>query len=251
MITVSFRFYGCLNDFLPPGRRGVRFPHRVTARTAVKDAIEALGVPHPEVDLIVIDGSPQTLGARLREGDGIAVYPAFRSIEIDAEHRVGRTPPRPARFAVDVHLQKLASRLRLAGFDAVVIEDDAELAEAGGPQERIVLTRDLALLKRTVVQFGHWVRHTDPDLQLVEVFRRFDLVEDMAPFSRCLRCNALVVPVDPEMVEGLVPARTRACVDRFHWCPECRQVYWRGSHYPRLVELVERARERARASARA
>jgi uncharacterized protein with PIN domain len=250
MIEVSFRFYGRLNDFLPVRWRGSRIIHQLRTAASVKDTIEALGVPHPEVDFVAINGSPHTFEARLHDGDVVAVYPEFRSIEIDADDRVGIDPERPVRFALDIHLQKLASRLRLAGFDAVVIADDAALAETGAATDRIVLTRDVALLKRKAVRHGYWVRHTDPDLQLSEILERFDLTADMQPFARCSRCNTLVVPVDPDMVAGLVPARTWECVREFHWCPGCNQVYWRGSHYERLVRLVELAKERARANSR-
>ena len=244
-MEVSFRFYGRLNDFVPARRRAVRFSHHLAGPASVKDTIEALGVPHPEVDLIIINGSSQPFSARVQDGDRVAVYPAFESIAIDAERRVGVDRPRPARFALDVHVQKLASRLRLAGFDAIVIADDVSLAEAGG--DRIVLTRDVALLKRNAVRWGHWVRHVDPDRQLAEILLRFDLTSELEPFARCLRCNARVEPIAREAAEQHVPPRTRECVRDYHWCPSCEQVYWRGSHYPRLAELVARARERAAA----
>jgi uncharacterized protein len=239
-MEVSFRFYGRLNDFLPARRRAVRFAHHLAAPASVKDTIEALGVPHPEVDVITINGSPQQFTARVRSGDRVAVYPAFESIAIDSAQRVGSDRPRPATFALDVHLQKLASRLRLAGFDAIVIAADAALADAGG--DRIVLTRDVALLKRNAVRWGHWVRHVDPDRQLAEVLQRFELTSELEPFARCLRCNTRVEPIAPEAVDARVPPRTRACVHEYHWCPRCEKVYWRGSHYPRLAELVASAR---------
>lgn len=241
-VHVSFRFYGSLNDFLPSWHQGTRCLHRVPSHATVKDAVEAIGVPHPEIDLIIINGAPATFGARVQEGDTIAVYPLFRSIPI-GDARVGVDPPRPARFALDIHLQKLASWLRLAGFDSIVVADDGNLAEAGARSVRIVLTRDVALLKRTIVRLGYWVRETDPDLQLAEVVERFDLAPDMTPFARCLKCNALVIPVDPDMVAGIVPLRTQECVSKYHWCPGCDRVYWRGAHYERLVGLVERARQ--------
>jgi uncharacterized protein len=242
-VEVSFRFYGRLNDFLPTWRRAVRFAHRLAGPASVKDTIEALGVPHPEVDLITINGSPCPFNARVHDGDRVAVYPAFQSIVIDSAQRVGVDRPRPARFALDVHLQALASRLRLAGFDSIVIEDDARLAQEG--RERIVLTRDVALLKRNAVRCAHWVRQIDPDAQLAEILRRFDLTSEMEPFARCLRCNTPVAPIERDAVQARVPPRTRACVREYHWCPRCEQVYWRGSHYPRLAELVARARSRA------
>jgi uncharacterized protein with PIN domain len=239
---VSFRFYGRLNDFLPAGRRARTFTHIVAARSSVKDAIEALGVPHPEVDLVIVNGASEDFACRLQRGDRVSVYPAFRGIDLAGMPRAGFDPPDPARFAVDVHLGKLASLLRLAGFDAVVIEDDADVANTAARENRVVLTRDVALLKRGVVRHGYWIRYTEPALQLVEVLDRFALADRMEPFTRCLRCNTPLAATEPAAVAEKVPPRARAAFRRFWRCPGCARVYWQGSHYDRLTELLVRAR---------
>jgi uncharacterized protein len=244
-IEVSFRFYAQLNDFLRVGYRGRRFRHALAARSSVKDAIEALGVPHPEVDLILINGAAEEFSYRLLEGDDVSVYPAFRSIDISGGRRVGTDVRGSIRFAVDVHLGKLASLMRLAGFDALVFQQDNEIADAAAREERVVLTRDVGLLKRGAVRRGHWVRHTDPERQFVEILEWFALVDHMEPFSRCLRCNTPVVPVAAATVGEQVPPRTRACVREFWRCPGCARIFWRGSHYDQLSRLIERARDRA------
>src|SRR5690242_15089426 len=192
MIRARFRFYAQLNDFLPRHLRQCRFSRAIQSRTSVKDAIEGLGVPHTEVDLILLNGEGSDFGHQLRDGDDVAVYPAFRSIDARPMRRAGSDAPRPVRFAIDVHLGKLASLLRLAGFDAVVLDDDAELAVTAAREARVVLTRDVGVLKRTIVQHGHYVRHTAPESQLSEILERFELVDQMAPFTRCLRCNTPV-----------------------------------------------------------
>jgi uncharacterized protein len=243
--VVSSRFYAQLNDFLPAGRRGRRFMHVVYGVATVKDTIEALGVPHPEVDVIVVNGTAQDFTYRLRDGDDVSVFPAFRSIDISSVRRCGTDPPQPMRFVLDVHLGKLTSLLRLVGFDTVLAADDAAIATVAARDGRIVLTRDVGLLKRSVVQHGYWVRHTAPESQLAEVLERFDLAKRAEPFVRCVRCNTLLVPVDAEAVADRLPPRTRAAGFRqFHRCPGCDRVYWKGSHYDRLVRVVERVRER-------
>lgn len=244
MTQASFRFYAQLNDFLPPGRRGRRFTRLLPRVSSVKDTIEALGVPHPEVDVILVNGRAEDFAYRLRDGDEVSVYPAFRSIDVTSGWRVGLDPPDPVRFAVAMHLGKLASLLRLSGVDAVMFADDTEVAKAAAG-DRVVLTRDVGLLKRNVVRHGYWVRHTDPESQLAEVLERFDLVSRMKPFARCLRCNVLVVPVEADAVADRLLPRTRAGFRRFHRCPECDRIYWQGSHYDRLSRLLEHARERA------
>jgi uncharacterized protein with PIN domain len=239
---VLIRFYAQLNDFLPAHQRGRRFTHVLGAPSSVKDVIEALGVPHPEVDVILIDGEAVDFTHRVRGREEVAVYPAFRSIDIGAFPRTGADPPSPVRFVVDVHLRKLASLLRLAGFDAVLLAGDAEVVNAATDEGRIALTRDVGLLKRSAVRHGYWVRQTDPELQLAEILQRFDLAGRIAPFVRCTRCNTLLVAVDAGAVADRLPPRTRECFHHFHECPGCGRIYWRGSHYDRLVRLLERAR---------
>ena len=238
MIDVSFRFYGQLNDFLPVSLSARRFLRAIAARASVKDAIEAIGVPHPEVDVVLVNGTSEEFTYRLRHGDDVSVYPLFRSIELTGLRRVGAELPQPLRFVLDVHLRKLASLLRLAGFDAVVVEDDADIARTAAREQRVVLTRDIGLLKRNVVRLGYWIRHTAPERQLAEVVERFELAGQMEAFTRCLRCNTRLVSADLETVGDRVPLRVRAAFREFSRCPGCARVYWRGSHYERLVRLL-------------
>jgi len=241
-IEVSFRCYAQLNDFLPVPHRGRRFNHALAARSSVKDAFEALGVPHPEVDLILINGAAEAFSYRLHHGDDVALYPAFRAIDISGVRCIATDVCGAIRFVVDVHLNKLASLLRLCGFDALVLQEDEDIAEAAAREGRVVLTRDVALLKRGAVQRGRWVRHTDPEEQLVEVLEQFALLDQMDPFSRCLRCNTPIVSVAPGMIGEHIPARIRAAFREFWRCPGCARIFWRGSHYDRLSSLIERVR---------
>lgn len=242
-----FRFYGPLNDFLPWQWRGSRFAHALRGPASVKDVIESLGVPHPEVDIIIVNGQPADFAYRMQDGDEVAVYPVFHRVDITGVRRVGTDPPQPVRFVLDVHLRKLAALLRLAGFDTLLRAEDAEVASVSAAEGRVALTRDIGLLKRSVIQHGYWIRQTNPELQLVEVLQRFDLAERMDPFVRCMECNTLLVPVDVDTVAERLPPGTRECFSRFHRCPGCDRIYWQGSHYDRLVRLLAGARERARA----
>lgn len=245
MLTVWFRFYATLNDFLPYRQRRTRFVYRLRDAASVKDTIEAIGVPHPEVDLVLINGVPSGFPARLSDGDRVAVFPAFSSIDLPDSLRVSGDPPSPVRFAADIHLRKLAAFLRLAGFDAIVEPDDEALAAIGAAEERVVLTRDIALLKRSVVRYGYWLRAIDPERQLAEVMRRFTLAEHILPFARCTRCNTPLEPVAAADVASRLLPCTRAEFQDFRECTGCGRVYWRGSHWQRLAALLERATQRA------
>jgi uncharacterized protein with PIN domain len=239
---VTLRFYAELNDFLPPLRRHAAFAVRVDGPTAVKDLIEAAGVPHPEVGLIVIDGEVGDFSARIRGGERVAVYPLFRRLPLDELGRRLRPPLEgPIRFLADTHLGRLAGYLRLAGFDTAYRNDfaDREAAELSAREGRVLLTRDQGLLKRSAVQHGYWVRATSPRQQFHEVVARFDLAGRFAPFSRCRRCNAVLVAVGKAAVRGRVPPRVWAAFDEFAQCPGCGRFYWAGSHTERVRRWLE------------
>lgn len=245
MIAVWFRFYGPLNDFVAPLRRQQTFRHRLAGPSSVKDAIEAVGVPHPEVDLIVVDGAAAGFEYRVQDGDRVSVYPVFRRIDLTGAGRVGVAPATPIRFVIDVHLGKLCSLLRLAGLDTVIEDQDDIAAGRSARERRVLLTRDVGLLKRSIVECGYWVRQTDPPRQFVEVLERYGLADAMAPFTRCLRCNTLLAAADLAQVAARLQPRTRETFREFHECPGCGRVYWRGAHYERLVVALERARAAA------
>jgi len=79
---------------------------------SVKDMIETLGVPHTEVDLILVNGEPEDFSYRLQSGDRISVYPVFESIDISTLVRVRPQPLRESRFVADTHLGRLVHYLR-------------------------------------------------------------------------------------------------------------------------------------------
>ena len=240
MNSARFRFYAELNDFLPPGRRGVEFAHEFHGGPSVKDVIESLGVPHTEVDLVLADGESVDFSWILREGARVSVYPVFESIDIAPLARVRPAPLREVRLVLDVHLGRLARYLRMLGFDARWRNDerDEEIARIASAEHRIVLTRDAGLLKRRIVTHGYRVREADPRRQLAEVFHRLDLFGSVAPFRRCLCCNALLETVRKEDVAGELPPRVRERHDAFRRCPSCRRVYWAGTHHQRMERLI-------------
>lgn len=228
----EFRFYEELNDFLPPERRKVSFSYAFARRASVKDMIEALGVPHPEVDLIIANGESVGFDYLVRDGDRIAVYPMFESFDITPEVKVRARPMRTLRFVADVQLGTLARYLRLCGFDTLYQNDylDDDLAEISSSEGRVLLTRDRSLLKRRIITHGYFVRRDDPREQLAEVFRRFDLASFTRPLTRCPRCNGVLEDVEKASIEHRLQPLTRKYYDRFRRCPRCGQVYWRGNH---------------------
>ncbi len=240
MKQVWVRFYAELNDFLAPEKRFQSFPVQFHVGPAVRDLIESQGVPHTEVDLILVDGKSVGLDCLVEGGERISVYPVFEAIDIADVSRVRPEPLRVPKFTLDVHLGRLAAYLRMAGFDAVYANDagDEQLARTSAESHRILLTRDLGLLKRAAVTRGYYVRETNPLRQLQEVVRRFELKRLLKPFSRCMACNSELRRAVKENVRGRVPDEVFSKHDEFDECAACGRVYWKGSHYDRMQRIV-------------
>jgi uncharacterized protein with PIN domain len=238
----TFRFYEELNDFLPVELRKTSFDFSFTGTPSVKDSIEAIGVPHPEVDLILVDGRPVGFDYLIAGGERVAVYPMFERFDIGAVNRLRPEPLRIPRFVLDVHLGKLARSLRLLGFDTLYRNDfdDATIVRLSTGERRIILTRDRGLLKHRLVTRGHWLRSSDPSQQILEVIEAFDLGARIRPFTRCLMCNTPLRKTTREAIAARLPARLDSSMKEFAWCPGCDRVYWPGTHYERLRALLQR-----------
>lgn len=241
LYSAEIRFYQELNDFLPKHRREKMSIYRFLGKPTVKDVIESLGVPHTEVDLILLNGVSVAFNAHLRDGDRVAVYPRFESLDITPLIRLRPEPLREVRFITDVHLGKLARYLRMLGFDTLydATFEDEEIIRRGIEENRIILTRDLGILKNNQVTHGYFLRHTDPKKQIREVVFRFDLKGKIAPFSRCLECNHPLKPVAKEAILERLSPDTGRYFETFFECPSCQKVFWEGSHHEKMTKLIK------------
>jgi uncharacterized protein with PIN domain len=242
--TCEFRFYEELNDYLAPEQRKRTITRPITGTPSVKDAIESLGVPHTEIDLILVDGRSVRFDRRLVGGERVAVYPEFERFDISPLHRLRPKPLRRPRFVADVHLGTLARFLRLLGFDTRYGNglDDVELAAITSGEKRVLLTRDVGLLKRKAVVRGQWLRSRDPEHQVMEIVDALQLKRAFRPFTRCMSCNGVLAPIARIDVAGLVPPHVYRRFRSFKQCRDCQRVYWRGTHFLRLRRLVTRLR---------
>lgn len=211
--------------------------------------IEACGIPHTEVDLIVVNSCSVDFSYLVDDGDRISVYPQFGSFDIKPIVKVRPEALREVRFVADNHLGRLARFLRLLGLDTNYERDwaDSELVRISTSERRILLTRDVELLKHGSLTHGYCVRATDPREQVTEIIRRFRLGRRLAPFSRCMACNGELAPVAKKDVAHRLLPETRSHVDDFVMCGSCGKVYWQGAHHPELSRIVAAARQVDRA----
>lgn len=242
--TAYFRFYEELNDFLPQEQRKVFFPYSFTGKPSVKDTVEAIGVPHTEIDLILVDGESVGFDFNLSGGEHISVYPVFEALDISPVIHLRAEPLRETKFIVDVNLGRLAQKLRLLGFDTLYRNDflDDEIVDLSLKEKRIILTRDRGIFKFSNVTHGYWVRNHNTRKQLTEVINRLQLENSFHPFTRCSHCNQQLQPIDKEeLIERYpqhVPRDTLKYFDKFWVCSGCDKIYWQGSHYQRIEKWV-------------
>ncbi len=240
--TSYFRFYEELNDFLPIKWKKKSFAYSFSGITSIKNTIEAIGVPHAEIDLILVDGKSVGFDFIIKGGENISVYPVFESFDISHVTRLRSKPLRNTKFIVDVNLGKLAQKLRLLGFDATFKNDydDNDIVADAVKEKRIILTRDIGVLKHSAVTHGCFIRNDDPKKQLTEIIERLQLQNSFKPFSRCSVCNSQMKPVEKDKVRDKLHSDTLEMYDEFWQCTGCNKVYWEGSHYDRIVEWIDR-----------
>ena len=237
----TFRFYEELNDFLPSYKRKTSFSYSFKGNPSVKHVIEELGVPHVEVDMILVNGISVDFSYRLKKGDQVSVYPVFESFDISNVQRLRAKPLRNLKFILDVHLGRLSKYLRLLGFDTLFEKDlnDSQIINISLSQHRIILTRDRGLLKTGTVTHGYWIRSSKPTGQLKEIMNRFNLKSSLIPFSRCLECNGILDEVSKREIMELLLPKTRDFYSEFKKCRTCGKVYWEGSHYEKMKNFIQ------------
>ncbi|MFC0251737.1 Mut7-C RNAse domain-containing protein [Massilia consociata] len=247
MVTATFRFYDGLNEFLPRGRRGRDFTTSCARDATTKHMIEALGVPHTEVELVLVNGESSGFGRLLAQGDRVAVYPAFGTLDVQAVQRLRSWPQGRLRFVADAHLGGLARLLRMAGYDTLYDNHyhDDDIERVAREEGRVLLTRDRDLLKRRTVEFGCYLHALDPAAQLRELFARLGLAPGVQAFTLCLHCNLTLRAVPKEAVLDRLPPMVAATHETFTTCDGCRRVYWKGSHHERMRGLLEGVAARA------
>jgi uncharacterized protein with PIN domain len=242
MPQAIFHFHSELNEFLSNDNKWNDIHVTFNGHETVKHLLESLGVPHTEVDIILVNGVSVDFAARLEDGYRVDVFPgSTRVADISIVHLQPETAAEPC-FVADGHLGKLVSYMRLLGFDVLYDNhsDDEVLAKISSNQDRILLTRDRGLLKRSQVQFGYFVRAKVPQKQVVEVLQRFNIADKAQLFSRCAKCNGLLISVEKEEVFDRLEPKTKRYYDKFHVCEQCGQIYWKGSHFDRMESQLQR-----------
>jgi uncharacterized protein with PIN domain len=239
---ITIRFYAELNDFLPTDKKKTPYNLHFFGSPTVKDIIESQGVPHAEIDLILVNGVSVDFQYRIEPLDEVSVYPEFELLDVSPLIRLRPKPLRNTRFVADAHLGKLARYLRMLGFDTVYKNDirDDVIMRHSIEEQRIILTRDLGILKNGQVDRGYFIRNQRPFDQCREVIRKFSLEKQVSPFSRCIECNGLFNKVDKKLLQGEIPEMAYQYFEDFYRCTGCGNIYWKGSHYDEMQKTIQK-----------
>lgn len=242
MHTIYVRFYEELNDLLPDEKKKIRFEHHYLDRTSVKDLIESLGIPHTEIDLILVNGKSVGFDYIINDEDDISVYPVFESLDIKDVQHLRAEPLREPRFIADVHLGRLVRYLRMLGQDVYYKSNlnKEELVKLSLDEQRTILTMDKNLLKRNEITHGYLVRNSDPEKQVIEIVKRFQLKNQLKEFTRCLGCNLLLRRVEKGEIEFRLPQKVKKNQNEFYICKNCDKIYWKGTHFDRMKSLIQK-----------
>lgn len=238
----NIRFYAELNELLPADWRDTSFNYEIKKPRSVKDLVESIGVPHTEVDLIFINGHSVDFNYLIEGGEQIRIYPPVNSLDdptLIHNHPESMAEP---RFLLDVHLGRLATYLRMLGFDTLYRNDydDPALADISAKQNRILLTCDRKLLMRKAISHGYLVKSRKPRQQIDEILKRFNLFDHQSEFARCLDCNGVIQSVSKQAIAAQLLPLTKKYYDEFFQCDSCNRIYWEGSHHTKIQSLIER-----------
>ncbi|MCD6561598.1 MAG: Mut7-C ubiquitin/RNAse domain-containing protein, partial [Deltaproteobacteria bacterium] len=242
MPGAHFRFYEELNDFLPEQRKKTDFEAGFKDKRTIKDMIESIGVPHPEIDLILVNGKSVNFDYILRDKDRVSVYPTFESINIADVTRLKKRPLKKSRFIADINLRDIVRYMRAMGLDLYFDPSlpPRGIIEISKKEKRIILTKSKKLLKFKDVTHGIFLRPGSTEEQIRYVIDYLDIRMDVRPFSRCLGCNNLLENIQKQKIKDRIPPKTMAFCNKYSYCRRCDKIYWEGTHVFRMKKVIEK-----------
>lgn len=238
-----------LAGFLPKALRANTLECTYAEKRSVKDLLESYGIPHTEIGRINVGESEVDFSYHVADGDCVEVHGVEEFRKPDGPPSLQPAIHGAPRFVCDVHVEKLARRLRLLGFDVLFNKDqtDEAVAALAESESRILLTRDRRLLMRKNVTLGMHLWNDDPDEQVLEVLRKLRGFDFPEPFGRCTVCNGELRSIEPDTpayAEAVAeaPPRVRQWRTAFDRCTRCKKLYWKGTHYEKLRAMVNHYR---------
>ncbi|SPD74953.1 conserved hypothetical protein [uncultured Desulfobacterium sp.] len=241
MVSVTLSFFNELKDLITARRRNSRIELRFNDKRSVKDLIESVGVPHTEVDIILVNGKSVDFRYSIHDGDSICVYPVCETEEPSGAIHLAPISRLRGRFIADTNIHDIVRYMRALGLDVYFNPSLSPrgIIDISRQEDRIILTRSKSLLKHNDAVIGFLLRRGQVEAQIRDIINRFAIRKEIKPFSRCLNCNTLLAPVDKNVIEERIPNKTRAYCDKYAICPSCDKIYWEGSHVMEMKKVIE------------
>lgn len=152
------------------------------------------------------------------------------------------------KFLCDEMLAGLGRWLRIAGHDTAIIEDrleDRAILQKALAEHRILLTRDRHFLEMDAAENSVvFLESNLIDECVQELNQKLNIDWLYAPFTRCLLCNSPLEETQNPTHLQTIPPGVRSMTGKFWYCPECHQVYWRGSHTDRMLKQLHQWQEK-------
>jgi uncharacterized protein len=154
----------------------------------------------------------------------------------------------PTRFAVDAMLGSLARKLRALGFDAAYYKEggDSGLLKVCLAERRVLLTSDVALADYASRHgvLALLIEGSDDKARVSALSSQAEsagLTLNSGP-PLCSLCSGRLAAVPRKDVLGMVPLSVASHHRSFFVCDICGHVYWKGSHWKKLISLRRRLR---------
>ena len=245
MPKAIFRFYEELNDFLPEAKKKTDFGAEFKGKRSIKDMIESLGVPHTEIDLVLVNGKSVDFRYILQDQDRVSVYPVFESFNIEGITHLREIPLRKTKFVADNNLGDIVKYLRVLGFDVYYDTSlsQREIIEISKKEKRIILTKSKGLLKFKEVTHGLYIYPGNAEEQVKRIVDFLDIKNSAKPFSRCLHCNSLLKIISKEKIAHRIPPKTKAHCDEYTYCKYCDKIFWKGTHFTNMKKVIDKILE--------
>lgn len=239
-MNIQIKFERFFDFFLAKERQGGDwFDYPLTRRSNVKDIIESLGVPHTEIGQLYFNNTNIDFQYIPVSEGRLKVCSVSQPFGVLSPSYLRPEPLKKIKFIADVNVIKLGRLMRLTGFDVAYSPSysDSVIADIAFHEKRIVLSRDTMLFKRKKIVFGKRIRADLPYEQFGEVMDFFGIADSIEFFSRCANCNIRLESVDKKDIMHRLEPKTKKYFHVFFQCPECRNIFWRGSHYENLREI--------------
>lgn len=243
MKQAYLRFYEELNNYLPEAKRKQWIVYELSSDKTIRHVLAEFQIPSNEIDLLLVNQQSQNIGYQLKDQDRISVFPMFELFDISGISEVRNRPLRKTQFICDVHLGKLGKYLRMLGFDTLYSNQYSkkEIISIAENESRIILSKDRSFSKYPTVNRFYRVRSSNSLEQLKDLLDRMSLYRQFNPFSRCLRCNHPIKPIEKKEIQSRIQEQTQKYYDQFFICPNCDHVYWKGSHFESMRHFIEKS----------